>query len=101
MNRDTEIIPLVRWQFRALNQSQRKGWLFDNIIDSLGRMFDVSVAVAISGASPAMYALEMGVKTPAEINAKWLHAMKNPIKPERSSSGEGSYQRPDLRCEGS
>jgi 4-hydroxy-3-polyprenylbenzoate decarboxylase len=28
-----------------------------------------------------MYALEMGVKTPAEINGKWLHAMKNPIKP--------------------
>jgi hypothetical protein len=28
-----------------------------------------------------MYALEMGVKTPAEINGKWPHAMKNPIKP--------------------
>jgi hypothetical protein len=24
MNKDTEIMPLVRWQFRGLNQSQRK-----------------------------------------------------------------------------
>jgi 4-hydroxy-3-polyprenylbenzoate decarboxylase len=81
MNKDTEIMPLVRWQFRGLTQSQRKGWLFDNVTDARGRKFDASVAVSISGASPAMYALEMGVKTPAEINAKWLHAMKNPVKP--------------------
>jgi UbiD family decarboxylase len=81
MNKDTEIMPLVRWQFRGLSASQRKGWLFDNVSDARGRKFEGSVAVAISGASPAMYALEMGVKTPAEINGKWLHAMKNPIKP--------------------
>jgi len=80
-NKDTEIMPLVRWQFRGLDQSQRKGWLFDNVTDGRGRKFDGSVAVSISGASPAMYALEMGVKAPGEINGKWLSAMKNPIKP--------------------
>jgi hypothetical protein len=30
-NKDTEIMPLVRWQFRGLPQDQRKGWLFSNV----------------------------------------------------------------------
>ena len=94
MNKDTEIMPLVRWQFRGLDASQRKGWLFDNVTDSRGRKFDASVAVAISGASPAMYALEMGVKTPGEINAKWMSAMKNPIKPEDIVKSGGMDQFP-------
>ena len=81
MNKDTEIMPLVRWQFRGLDPSQRKGWLFENVTDSRGRKFDGSVAVAICGASPEMYAVAMGVKSPSEINAKWQSAMKNPIKP--------------------
>jgi UbiD family decarboxylase len=81
MNKDTEIMPLVRWQFRGLDASQRKGWLFDNVTDSRGRKFEGSVAVSIAGASPEMYALEMGVTSSDEINAKWLTAMKNPIKP--------------------
>jgi UbiD family decarboxylase len=81
MNKDTEIMPLVRWQFRGLEPSQHKGWLFDNVTDSRGRKFDGSVAVSIAGATLEMYALEMGVKSQAEINAKWLFAMKNPIKP--------------------
>jgi hypothetical protein len=81
MNKDTEIMPLVRWQFRGLESTQRKGWLFDNVTDSRGRKFDGSIAVSIAGASPEMYALEMGEKSPGEINAKWISAMKNPIKP--------------------
>jgi hypothetical protein len=85
MNKDTEIMPLVRWQFRGLDSSQRKGWLFDTVTDSRGRKFDGSVAVSIAGASPEIYAVEMGVKSPSEINAKWLSAMKNPIKRSKYS----------------
>ena len=40
MNKDTEVMPLVRWQFRGPDQSQRKGWLFENLTDSHGRKFD-------------------------------------------------------------
>ena len=36
MNKDTEVTPLVRWQFRGLEQSQRKGWLFENLTDCAG-----------------------------------------------------------------
>jgi len=46
ISKDTEIMPLVRWQFRGLPQDQRKGWLFSNVTDSRGRDFDGSVAVA-------------------------------------------------------
>jgi 3-polyprenyl-4-hydroxybenzoate decarboxylase len=56
-NKDTEVMPLVRWQFRGLAAAQRKGWLFENLTDSRGRTFDASVAVAILGASPQVYGL--------------------------------------------
>src|SRR5271165_5963303 len=63
MNKDTEIMPLVRWQFRGLDQSQRKGRLFENLTDSRGRKFDGSVAVGIEGASPQIYAAAMGLES--------------------------------------
>src|SRR5215475_12757504 len=70
INKDTEIMPLVRWQFRGLPQHQRKGWLFANVTDSRGRDFDGSVAVAIIGASPTVYAAAMGADSPDGIAGK-------------------------------
>src|SRR6516225_10711486 len=70
-NKDSEVMPLVRWQFRGLDTAQRTGWLFDNLTDSRGRRFDASVAVAILGASPQVYAAAMGVDSVTEIPAKW------------------------------
>jgi len=80
-NKDTEVMPLVRWQFRGLDAAQRSGWLFDNLTDSRGRRFDGSVAVAILGASPQVYAAAMGVDAPDKIAAKWLHAQQHPVAP--------------------
>jgi UbiD family decarboxylase len=81
INKDTEIMPLVRWQFRGLPQDQRKGWLFSNVTDSRGRDFDGSVAVAILGASPTVYAAAMGADSPAGIADKWAQVQNSPIKP--------------------
>lgn len=80
-NKDTEVMPLVRWQFRGLQQSQRKGWLFENLTDSRGRCFDASVAVGICGASPSVYATALGVASAGEINLKWLDALTHPLPP--------------------
>ena len=80
-NKDTEVMPLVRWQFRGLGAAQRTGWLFDNLTDSRSRTFDGSVAVAILGASPQVYAAAMGVDAPDAIAGKWLHAQQHPIAP--------------------
>ncbi|WP_372813305.1 hypothetical protein [Paenibacillus sp.] len=47
VNKDTELMPLVRWQFRGLEEEQRRGFLFENVTDSRGRTFTGSVAVGI------------------------------------------------------
>jgi len=80
-NKDTEIMPLVRWQFRGLEQRQRKGWLFTDVTDSRGRDFDGSVAVSILGASPTVYAAAMGLDSPDGIAGKWAQAQNSPIEP--------------------
>jgi 4-hydroxy-3-polyprenylbenzoate decarboxylase len=81
-------MPLVRWQFRGLAQSQRKGWLFTDVTDSRGREFDGSVAVAILGASPIVYAAAMGVDSPADIPAKWVQAENFPIEPHEIDAAD-------------
>ena len=87
-NKDTEIMPLVRWQFRGLPQDQRKGWLFSNVTDSRGRAFDGSVAVAILGASPAVYAAAMGAGSPAGIAGKWAQAQRSPVAPREVDAAD-------------
>ena len=87
-NKDTEIMPLVRWQFRGLDQDQRKGWLFSNVTDSRGRDFDGSVAVSIVGASPTVYAAAMGVDSPGDIEAKWAQAQNFPIEPREIDAAD-------------
>ena len=81
INKDTQVMPLVRWQFRGLEPEQRTGWLFENLTDSRQRSFDAQMAVAIVGASPQVYAAAMGVDSPDEIAAKWLECLENPIPP--------------------
>src|SRR5674476_513089 len=46
INKDTEMHPLVRWQFRGgIEQKDRKAFLFTNVIDSKGRKYDIPVLV--------------------------------------------------------
>jgi UbiD family decarboxylase len=80
-NKDTEICPLVRWQFQGLDSEQRRGWLFENVTDSRGRDFDAKVAVSVIGASPRLYAAAMGVDSEDKIERKWEQAITHPIDP--------------------
>ena len=46
INKDTELIPLVRWQFiGGMPEDQRRAFLFTNVIDSKGRNYDMPVVV--------------------------------------------------------
>ena len=46
INKDTEMHPLVRWQFRGgIEEKDRKAFLFTNVIDSKGRKYDIPVLV--------------------------------------------------------
>jgi UbiD family decarboxylase len=81
INKDTELHPLVRWQFQGgLKEDQRRAFLFTNVIDSSGRRYDIPVAVGALAASPQIYAVGMG-RPVEEIEAAWVQAIANPIAP--------------------
>ncbi|MDP2647576.1 MAG: UbiD family decarboxylase [Desulfobacterales bacterium] len=86
INKDTELHPLVRWQFRGLPEAERKGFLFENVTDVHGRKYSIPVAVAIHAASREIYGLAMGCG-PHEIAEKWTRAQLNPLAPRMVSSG--------------
>ena len=81
INKDTELHPLVRWQFRGgISEKDRKAWLFTNVTDSKGRKFEIPVLVGATGASPQIYSVGMGVPL-EQINPHWEQARSNPIPP--------------------
>jgi UbiD family decarboxylase len=86
INKDTELHPLVRWQFRGLKEDQRKAFLFENVVDSKGRKYESPVLVGGLAASSAIYCL--GLKCASdEVADRWLYAMDHTIEPEIVSYG--------------
>ena len=46
IDKDSELHPLVRWQFQGgIPESERKAFLFTNVTDSDGREYDMPVVV--------------------------------------------------------
>jgi 4-hydroxy-3-polyprenylbenzoate decarboxylase len=83
IDKDSELHPLVRWQFLGgFPEAQRRAFLFTNVTDAAGRRYDIPVAVGALSASPRIYAVGMG-RPVEEIEARWLHAIRNPIPPVR------------------
>jgi len=83
IDKDSELHPLMRWQFvGGLDEKDRKAFLFTNIVDGRGRSYDLPVVVGAIAANRAIYSVGMGV--PVEgIEAKWAHAIANPVPPRR------------------
>src|SRR5881392_1692794 len=81
INKDTEMHPLVRWQFRGgIEERDRKAFLFTNVVDSRGRKYDIPVVVGALAASREIYRLGMGCDL-ERINETWSRALANPIEP--------------------
>ena len=81
INKDTEMHPLVRWQFRGgIDAEDRKAFLFTNVTDSKGRDFDIPVLVCGLAANSRVYEMGMGVPL-AEIKENWIRAMNAPVEP--------------------
>ena len=81
INKDTEMHPLVRWQFRGgIAEEDRKAFLFTNVVDSKGRKFDIPVLVCGLAGNRAIYQLGMGVPLD-KIKETWIHALNNPVEP--------------------
>jgi 4-hydroxy-3-polyprenylbenzoate decarboxylase len=86
VNKDTELHPLVRWQFLGgIPEHERRAFLFTNVVDSKGKRYDIPVVLGALAASPQIYAMGMG--RPAEqIGAAWDAAIAKPIPPVSVSS---------------
>jgi 4-hydroxy-3-polyprenylbenzoate decarboxylase len=81
INKDTEMHPLVRWQYRGgVEEEDRKAWLFNNVTDAKGREYDIPVLVGGLAANQAVYKLGMGCELD-QIKETWIKALNNPIDP--------------------
>lgn len=81
IDKDSELHPLARWQFQGgIPSEDRKAFLFNNVTDANGKVFEMPVAVGALAANPEIYAAGLGVEV-EEIGDVWTRAMDNPIQP--------------------
>jgi 4-hydroxy-3-polyprenylbenzoate decarboxylase len=84
--RESELHPLVRWQFRGLSEADRRAFLFERVKSITGYHYTIPVLVGACASSRRIYALGMGC-TEQEIFDCWLRAQKEPIPPLTVSDG--------------
>jgi 4-hydroxy-3-polyprenylbenzoate decarboxylase len=87
IDKDSEMHPLVRWQFRGLGEDQRRAFLFENIRDAKGTKYDIPVLIGGLAASQKIYALGLMCKED-EVEEIWSQALEKPIPPVLVKSGE-------------
>src|SRR5215468_11066220 len=81
INKDTEMHPLVRWQFRGgIEEKDRKAFLFTNVVDAKNRKYDIPVLVGGLAANRDIYRIGIGCPF-EEIDARWVRAVAHPIPP--------------------
>ena len=67
INKDTELFPLVRWQFRGgITEDQRRGWLFENVVDSQGKKYSYPFALGVLASSRRIYGIGLGCRNETE-----------------------------------
>jgi 4-hydroxy-3-polyprenylbenzoate decarboxylase len=86
INKDTELMPLVRWQFRGLSEDQRMGFLFENVTNAKGKALAGGVAVGIYAGSTEIYSIGMGCSVP-EVRERWQKAQAKPTPPRILNTG--------------
>ncbi len=86
INKDTQLHPLVRLQFRGLPEEQRKAFLFTNVVDSKGKQYSIPVAICALAGSSEIYSIGMMCQ-PDEIAEKLAQAELNPIQPKLVNNG--------------
>ena len=82
IDKDSEMHPLVRWQFQGgMKESERKAFLFTNIHDGRGRKYETPVLVGGLAANREIYSVGMCCPID-EVQQKWEQAISNPIPPK-------------------
>jgi 4-hydroxy-3-polyprenylbenzoate decarboxylase len=84
IDKDCEMHPLVRWQYRGgIPEEDRKAFLFTNVTDSTGGSYsDGQVTIGALAANRQIYAVGMK-KAVEDIGKAWLNAIANPIPPRQ------------------
>ena len=81
VDKDSELHPLVRWQYvGGIEEHERKAFLFTNVVDAKGRRYDFPVVVGALAGNRRIYCLGMKA-SPEEVQPRWEHAIANPIPP--------------------
>jgi UbiD family decarboxylase len=105
VDKDQEMHPLVRWQFRGgIKEKDRKAFLFEKPVDAKGKTYDIPVAIGILAANRTIYGIGLGCD-PTKVNQLWAEAKTNPIAPveipsEAAPVHEVVYQEEDLKIPG-
>jgi UbiD family decarboxylase len=103
IDKDSELHPLVRWQFvGGMAEDERKAFLFTNVTDGRGRKYSMPVLVGAIAANRDIYSVGMGVPLD-KIQAKWDYAISHPIAPrvvERAACQEVVLEGAALKGEG-
>ena len=86
VNKDTELHPLVRLQFRGLPETARKAFLFENVVDGRGRKYDIPVIVGALAGSADIYAMGMRCEL-SDIENVWKRALANQVPPVAVKTG--------------
>ena len=65
IDKDAELHPLVRWQFvGGIDESERKAFLFTNVVDGRGRRYSFPVVVGALAANRAIMAVSRSRSLP-------------------------------------
>ncbi len=81
VDKDAELHPLVRWQYvGGIDESERKAFLFTNVVDGRGRRYAFPVVVGAFAGNREIYCVGMRAKAD-EVQGRWDHAIAHPIAP--------------------
>jgi len=86
VDKDTELHPLVRLQFiGGIPETERRAFLFTNVVDATGRKYDMPVVVGSIAASAEIYSLGMRAAVD-DIGKRWMEAIAHPIPPIKTNA---------------
>jgi UbiD family decarboxylase len=103
VNKDTELMPLMRLQYRGVSDENRKAFLYENVTDSAGRRYGMRVLTGMYGGSRRIVTTGMGCSEPHDIHEKWRRAVAQPVAPimvNHSAVHEQIHVGPELERDG-
>ncbi len=79
IDKDRELHPLVRWQYRGLEEPERFGFLFEQVVTH-GERLNGHVACSVLAANREMYALALGCPLD-QARDRWARAFEQHVGP--------------------